>query len=328
MATGLDTTTIQMLAQLMSGAKGANKNVSGLMGNLDNPILLALAGQLDPYYGQAGQMGGSNGIYSSFANDASTPAAVKAIMDWVDQGMNKYQIEAQINNLDDKVKKDSGYTDEQLIGMGSTMANDRAKGTDKSVFEKAGLRNPNDIYGIEDQPFTDANKALFTKYANQAETYNPEIDTLSQRESVARQKLKTSTSDMGSYTLSRKDALAAARTMSGNIMPGDYGLHGKLLGAGKNGVTLTRDDYENVSPFANQAIRIIKNKGTRNVDVAAWKDVAAASMNRAALERKKYGAQQRAGAVAEGNLAGVNAAGRTPFTDQVAGLMRFLQSAK
>lgn len=146
----MDPEAIQMLMQYMKSAKGGNKNIGSIAGNLDNPILLALAGVLDPYYGSGG--GGAGGtVYGQFASDPSTPAAVKAVMDYVDQGMNGYQIEAQINNLDDEVIKNSGYTDEQLISMGKEMSKEGGKkGSD--VFAKAGLRNPNDVYTTADVP--------------------------------------------------------------------------------------------------------------------------------------------------------------------------------
>ena len=117
----------QLLAALLSQAKGGNKNLSGTLGNVDNPILLALAGVLDPYYGTGQTTSGAGNLYGSFASDETTPAAVKAVMDYVDQGMNGYQIEAQINALDPDIVKNSGYTDEQLISMGKEMAKEGGK---------------------------------------------------------------------------------------------------------------------------------------------------------------------------------------------------------
>jgi hypothetical protein len=139
-----------MLMQYMAAAKGGNKNVSSISNNLSDPVLLALAGVLDPYYGA----GDSSTTYGQFANDPSTPAAVRAVMDYVDQGMNQYQIEAQINNLDDDVIKDSGYTDDMLISIGRDMVKEGGK-KGSNVFTKAGLRNPNDVYTEADVPLNE-----------------------------------------------------------------------------------------------------------------------------------------------------------------------------
>jgi hypothetical protein len=143
----MDPQVVQMLMQYMAAAKGGNKNVSSISNNLSDPVLLAMAGVLDPYYGA----GAGSTTYGQFANDPSTPAAVRAVMDYVDQGMNQYQIEAQINNLDDDVIKDSGYTDEMLISMGRDMVKEGGK-KGSNVFTKAGLRNPNDVYTEADVP--------------------------------------------------------------------------------------------------------------------------------------------------------------------------------
>ena len=184
----MDEQTVQMLMQYLAAAKKGNKNVSSVMNNLDSPILLGMAGVLDPYYGM-GAGGGTT--YGSFASDETTPPAVRAIMDYVDQGMNPYQIEAQVNALDDEVIRNSGYTDEQLISMGREMAKEGGKkGTD--VFAKAGLRNPNDVYDLETVPLDVSELENVRKYTERAMKTEKGLGQADYELGVAQRRLKES----------------------------------------------------------------------------------------------------------------------------------------
>lgn len=326
MAGEFDTATIQLLAQLMSGAKSGNRNVSGLLGNMDNPLLLALAGQLDPFYGSNASSGG---LYGQFASDQTTPAAVRSVMDWVDQGMNKYQIEAQINSLPESVKTDSGYTDDQLIAMGRDMAKERSS-SPAGMFAKAGFRNPTDIYTYEDQPMSSANQATYASYLDAAAKNKTAYDYAAQEERKAKVAFEKATSGVNGVTLPRDKVDSLIRVLRSQSSIPKYGsVLKKIEKQYKAGepIVLTEDDYGGFAKDQNP-YKIIQDIGTRNMDLEAWKKTQRASTRRADAERKIKADENRAIAVAEGNLQSIQAAGRTPFTDQAAALMRFLGASK
>jgi hypothetical protein len=290
----MDPEAIQMLMQYMNAAKGGNRNISSIAGNLDNPILLALAGVLDPYYGQGGGAGGTT--YGQFASDPSTPAAVKAVMDYVDQGMNSYQIEAAINTLDDNVIKDSGYTDQQLISMGREMVKEGGKkGTD--VFSKAGLRNPNDVYTEADVPMTGGMLKLLENQQKRKKEFKSKAATIKsdlyKAERAANAAKDKQYQDFESGDAANMDWRYAAA--------GTYDAMRKE--AGKNTKPQKRQ------PYLDYEYAQAKEEYEASVDAARSFDELEKAVRRGALRR-----------VAE--------KGQTPFTDQTSTLLKFIAGTK
>lgn len=354
----MDEQTQQLLALLMSNAKSGNKNISSILGNLDNPIFSGMAGVLDPYYGTG--VGGGGDLYSSFAADETTPAAVKAVMDYVDQGMNAYQIEAQINALDPDVIKDSGYTDQQLISMGKEMSKQGGKQAN-DVFKKAGLRNPNDIYGLSDVPLNDVENKYYAKYLTRAKENQKPIGDLGYQYEVAQQRLKE-LRDSGTIN----DPFANAMINASQNMPTDYIKQGMINAAGS-----APQDYMMTSARekASQDMPIdYIRQGMINAAKNAPRDYIKEGMIASAQEspgdymmtsaKEKAGAGRRAPtqeerdavsralankvnqetavnydlmraqAVRKGALNRATRAGRTPFTDQTSALLKFIAGTK
>lgn len=291
----MDTETIQLLAQLMSQAKGGNRNVSSIGNNMSDPLILALAGVLDPYYGM--DQGGSK-LYNQFANDPSTPAAVKAVMDYVDQGMNKYQIEAQINALDPAVMTDSGFTAEQLISMGDEMLREKDKSKSKDVFAKAGLRNPRDVYSLDDVPLNEKESKSYIKYLEKAKSSERGMSAIDYN--IRKAQRKTERASSKSKQAADKAIAEMPYTMAGN----DQAMVDAIQTVSKNkygqGPAKT-EDYDAVA-------RAIAQK--HDLDTTVQADIA------------------RAMAVKKGALNRAASSGRTPFTDQASALMQFIASTK
>lgn len=295
----MDTETIQLLAQLMSQGKGGNKNLSSLANNLDNPILLALAGVLDPYYGM--DEGGSGTLYNQFASDTSTPAAVKAVMDYVDQGMNKYQIEAQINALDPDVVKDSGYTSEQLIAMGADMSGERSKTKSSNVFKKAGLRNPNDVYTVNDVPLNKKEQDLYTKFLNSAKESEKKLGN-------AEYAYKAAQKNLAGKTKSSKDIDAEVEEIVADL-------------------PFVSTNFDDVS--RKEARKLLKDKYSKTPATQEDFDAVARAMwKRGNVRNQKRYDEMRAEAVQEGAFNRAAQSGRTPFTDQTSALLQFITGTK
>jgi hypothetical protein len=326
----MDPESIQMLMQYLSSAKKGNKGVSSVAGNLDNPILLALAGVLDPYYGSGQTTSGAGNLYGSFASDETTPAAVKAVMDYVDQGMNSYQIEAQINALDSDVIQNSGYTDEQLISMGREMAKEGGKkGTD--VFAKAGLRNPNDIYGLGDVPLDASQSADYEKYLTTARESKKGSEMADWRLAVAR-------NNMSKYTEDGVEVPDWFPTgAKGNqLQPG--GAKGEQLrptGAKGDQLRPTGAKGEQLQPTGAKGPQLrptggytAKKKESRRASQEERDALSRAQAGVADVETQVAADLMRAQAVREGSLMRARNQGRTPFTDQTSTLLKFIAGSK
>lgn len=318
----------QLLASQMAGAKAGNKNVSGVMGGMDNPILLALAGAIDPYYSQnVGQQ--SSPLYGSFAGDESTPEAVRAVMDWVDQGMNKYQIEAKINTLPSSVKTDSGFTDQQLIGMGADMADERSSDANKNVFAKAGLRNPNDVYTMADVPVTGKNLSVMSKFLASAQAKQPVYEEAERQSSLQRK-------NAGSRIISSDEAKKLSKKI-GNRNVWDMYSYSPTRGAElylKDILDETKGDVDiteflsgkTFSPDVESALKKTKKRGVMSTSKQdeLSRGLVAASDAKNAVSSDLLKAQ----AVQRGVLRAYQETGRTPFTDQASAYLKFISGSK
>jgi hypothetical protein len=295
----MDTETIMMLAQLLSQAKGGNKNVSSIGNNLTDPVILALAGVLDPYYGMGEN--GSGVLYNQFASDSSTPAAVRAVMDYIDQGMNSYQVEAQINALDPDVITNSGYTTEQLISMGKEMSDERSKAKGSNVFTKAGLRNPNEVYTPGDVPLSEKEQKLYSGFLKSSKESEKKLGS-------ADYAYRSAQKNLSDKTKTSKDINAEADELVAD-MP----------------FVSTQFDAQN----RKAAREILKEKYSKTPATQKdFDDVSRAMWRRANIQNQKRYDEMRAEAVQEGAFNRAAKSGRTPFTDQTSALLQFIAGTK
>lgn len=330
----MDPQVLQLLMQ-MSQAKGGNRNLSGTLNNMDNPLLLALAGVLDPMSGQgAGQ---SSGIYNQFANDPNTPATVQQVMDWVDQGLNKYQIESMVTQLPDAVVMDGGYTKKQLVSMANDMTKQRSTGADKNVFEKAGYRNPNDVYTAADVPLSAGSQKRMMEL--QAE-YKPIGDNL---EKIDQRVAKTGLAMRGAGKDRRQEWSdlvnkeqtspvfkdARLKKLAKWIESTDYvsvpDIEKKAKELQMEGTTY--------SPRLDRAVAKIKKKSASYEQGVADRPQAITDWEQAKIAESKAKAEASNNArlqeaIRQANLDQAARAGRTPFTDQASQLMKFIAGTK
>lgn len=148
------------------GARDNNKNVSGLLGNLDNPMLAFLAGVYDPMAGQAG--GGQ--LWSSYANNPDYPI-VQDIMKKIQNGADPFYLNSYIDSIAGDADF-NGFQDADLKGLAKGLYNEYTGGGSGggdgaggggggTWWGKAGLRNPTDVYTTADVPLNaDVRKML------------------------------------------------------------------------------------------------------------------------------------------------------------------------
>lgn len=344
----MDPQILQLMMQ-MSQAKGGNKNLSSLMGNMDNSLLLAFAGVLDPMVAQGSSQ--SSGIYNQFANDPNTPATVQQVMDWVDQGLNKYQIESMITSqIPDAVVTDSGYTKKQLISMASEMSKQRSTGADKGVFEKAGYRNPNDVYTSMDVPLNAANQKMIFDIQQTGKTGSQGSEAKAQNATEALAKLRAGTSIM-SPEASKKLAkdLDWTKPNAQDMQAFDpnkailYGLRDELLNAKEDvnidewtkNITESSTKYgglgldkealkKTVSKLTKKGQKYAQTKYTKSLSDAYDK----AMFEKVTSEGAATNARRQEEAARAGVLQAYAEMGRTPFTDQASQLMKFIAGTK
>jgi hypothetical protein len=343
----MDPVVLQLLMQ-MSQAKGGNKNLSGTLNNMDNPLLLALAGVLDPMSGQgAGQ---SSGIYNQFANDPNTPATVQQVMDWVDQGLNKYQIESMVTQLPDTVVTDGGYTKKQLVSMANDMTKQRSSGTDKSGLGKltqAGYRNPNDIYGLMDVPLSAGSQK---RLAELQTGYEPIANKMANQESrtrVAANKMRGFGTEVKSKladdlsrdanTMATGGASVALRDLAKYVASNPY-LTVEDLNKQVDSISSTTSALPGeVKQFRKRALKYadaLAKTATSTSEVKSvdrGKAIADWEQSKMAESKIKAEASNNARlqeAIRQANLDQAARTGRTPFTDQASQLMKFIAGTK
>lgn len=333
----MDEQILQLMAQL-SQAKGGNKNLSGLMGNLDNPLLLALAGAIDPL---ALEQSSGGGLYNQYANDPNTPDAVRAIMDYLDQGANKYQIQSELAKMPSEVITQSGYTPEMLDALASDMYSQRQKGEDKNVFAKAGFRNPSEVYTAADVPLgVDAQLKLAELRAGMKEPLSA-LSREQQRGAKARQQL--------GEAANRKDVMEVLSSTRNLTTTGGArkGITDLLKWMEKEGYSSGNTIKEAAGKFrpSNRsdassydiAVDTASNRLARKTDALkdknpkrrkAIKDWEASKMKEAELSAEASNNARLQAAIRESALERAAVAGRTPFTDQASQLLRFISGSK
>jgi hypothetical protein len=343
----MDPVVLQLLTQ-MAQAKGGNRNLSGTLNNMDNPLLLALAGVLDPMSGQgAGQ---SSGIYNQFANDPNTPATVQQVMDWVDQGLNKYQIESMVTQLPDAVVMDGGYTKKQLVSMANDMTKQRSTGADKNVFEKAGFRNPNDVYGLEDVPLNANNQKMIYDIQQEGKTGSLGSEAKAQKATSALAKLRAGTSVMSpeaSKKLAKELDWTKPNAQDMQVFDPNkgflYALREKLLNAEEDvnldewtkNITESNTKYGGLGldkELLKKQVAKLTKKGQKYAQTKYTKPLSdaydKAMFEKVTSEGAATNARRQEEAAREGVLQAYAEMGRTPFTDQASQLMRFIAGTK
>ena len=323
------------LMMLLSQAKGGNKNLSGMLNNMDSPLLLALAGVLDPMVAQGSSQ--SSGIYNQFANDPNTPATVQQIMDWVDQGLNKYQIESMVNQLPDDVVTDGGYSKDQLISMANDMTKHRSSGEDKNVFEKAGFRNPNDVYTVDDVPLSANSQKRLRELEAEYKPISANLENINQRANKAGLIMRGAGKDR------RQEWSDLVMDQNDNPIFKDPKLEDLskwIKNAGYVSIADIEKKAEEIqmsgkapSLKLDRAVAKIKKKSASYEQGVSDRAQASTDWEQAKIEESKakaeeYNNRRLREAIVQSNLQQAAQAGRTPFTDQASQLMKFIAGTK
>ena len=145
------------LLKLFTSSRGSNAKVSGLLGNLDNPMLSFLAGAYDPY---AAQSGGVNSAWTKYANDP-TPV-IQEIISKINDGMDIHQINSLIDSMAQNNVDFGGFQVNDVKGVAKDLLGKTGSGGKQDMWAKAGLRNPMEVYTTSDVPINSSVQAQMT----------------------------------------------------------------------------------------------------------------------------------------------------------------------
>ena len=333
----------QELLALLGGAKAGNKKLSGLLGNLDNPLLLAFAGVLDPMYGTGSA--GSTPLMSQYAN--SQEPIIQDIVSKVQQGVDPYALSSYIDTLVNVPNTDmAGFQVNDLKGLAKGLANEWSKSSSNSnnVFAKAGFRHPNDVYTYADLPMEDYAVKAIQDISKQEQEATKGYDAAAQnarkallafqqgpkstapkvrdmgREAQIKKMIKD---EMGSpiflvqdNTLGafknwfEKNPQATIGQMEGkyNELARSMGVQGSDFGKVLKKIKQTSKSSERVGPVADTSLQ-------------AYDEAQRAKI---APEAAMSNARRIQQAIMDKQMEKVSSKGRTPFTDQVQALMKFV----
>jgi hypothetical protein len=150
------------LIKLMSAAKQGNKNLSGTLDNLTNPLFTYAAGVYDPLAAQGGDsVGGGGPLWSQYAGE--TNPIMRDLMTKIQNGTNKFYLGSYIDSLNPADVQATGYSPSDLKGLASGLLKEYNDGASSSSGSKAskdpfakgnaaGLRNPLDLYSTSEMP--------------------------------------------------------------------------------------------------------------------------------------------------------------------------------
>jgi len=159
------------MIKLLAAAKAGNKNLSGTLNNLDNPLYTLIAGVYDPLAAQGGAAGGGGPLWSQYAGD--TNPIMRDLMMKIQNGTNKFYLGSYIDSLKPEDVQATGYSPSDLKGLASGLLKEytdgasSSSGNSKDTLAKAGYRNPTDLYSTSDMPIGKQGAAGLTKISKE-----------------------------------------------------------------------------------------------------------------------------------------------------------------
>ena len=159
----------EILQLLFQNARNKNKNVSGVLNNLDNSMLAYLAGVYDPTT-QMDMGGAASQVWDTYYGNENYPE-LQPVLDIIAQGGDQYQAQAAL----DAAVAEGGTLGPFSYETARSLVNDAYKevsgggGKKKNdVFSKAGLPSPIDVYDESNLPLDGPLNEFLGKYSSEA----------------------------------------------------------------------------------------------------------------------------------------------------------------
>ena len=349
--------TDQELQMLMAfaAAKQGNKNVGGVLGNLDNPMLAVLAGAYDPRTA-SGAQGGGGPFWSKYSQ--SQDPVIQDIIGKISQGFDKYQLNSYIDSLAAQGQDLGSFQVGDLKGVASSLQKEYVDGpsasggaASKDPFSKAGIPGPGELYDTSTVPLSAPNvkriSDIQTKLAADTAGYGD-----------ASYNVETARNALGQGSASVE---GDKRLKTGDV----FKWLEQSMGKGRGAVALNRvrshylnnrSDEISLSDL-NQSLneagaKAYKNSNPKGIDVTKFKQGAGEVLGKAkkaqgigynkaanakydkamtqkvGMEYLDAGAKQREQAIREGQMQAAAKSGATPSTDAMKQILKFIAATK
>jgi hypothetical protein len=318
------------LLQLFASARGANKNVSGLLGNIDNPLLAFLAGVYDPVSAQGQATAGP--LWAKYSQNPDP--TIQGILQEIIDGGDPFSLSSRIDQMDTMGDiSGAGFQVGDLKGLAKALHTEYTTAGDPknmSVWAKAGLREPTDLYSTQDVPL--------------GETSRKEIVGMREGQVAADRKLSTAQTkySKSKSKLNLQDDLK--EDLAFGIKSGTGGNDPRALLAD----WLKTQDYLDEDSLQAEANRLRPKERYRSIPFDRVVETAKGTLkkrgpkNNKAQQAEYTQAQYDVGSASvqsdaakaaerlyrEGLVSSYEAAGKTPTRDQLAGIMSFLSKSK
>lgn len=341
---------------LMSAARSGNKNLSGVLGNMDNQLLAIMAGAYDPR--TAEQSGPGSGTYWSRYSQSEDPV-IQDVISKIASGADKYQINSYIDSLAAQGKDLGAFQVSDLKGVAGELYNEftgtgssgSSSSKNKSVTQKAGIPDPTELYNTSTVPLSAINEQYIRKLQEDLVPKVKGYETVSSRVGVARKNLERGSSDTDAgkriktadvlkwfdeESSKGRGALGLNRARSyftnnpvDDISASD--LTGVLEKSGSGSLKYSNNRGEDARGFSKAVKNITKKAGSaRGVgyNKDATKKYDDAMLQKVTMEAMMSAANQREQAVREGQMDYAKQSGATPTTDAMKMIMKFISSSK
>jgi hypothetical protein len=345
---------MQMMA-FMAAARGGNKNLSGVLNNMDSQLLAIMAGAYDPR--TAEQSGPGAGSYWSRYSQSENPV-IQDVISKITSGADKFQINSYIDSIAAPGIDLGGFQVSDLKGVAGELYKEyTGTGTgssgskNKSETQKAGIPDPTELYNTSTVPLSSMNEQYIRKLQEDLVPKVKGYETVSSRVGVARKGLErgSSATEEGKR-IQKEDVLKWFGQESGKGR-GTLGLNrarsyfknnkdvqdiaasdlANLLTKTKGEAYKHRMDSYEARRFDEASKNITKKVGgARGVgyNKDANKKYDDAMLEKVTMEAMMSAANQREQAVREGQMDYAKQSGATPTTDAMKMIMKFISSSK
>lgn len=341
---------------LMSAARGGNKNLSSVLGNMDNQLLAIMAGAYDPR--TAEQSGPGAGSYWSRYSQSEDPV-IQDVIAKISSGADKYQINSYIDSLAAQGQDLGAFQVSDLKGVATelykeftgTGSSGSSSSKTKSATQKAGIPDPTELYNTSTVPLSSVNEQYIRKLQEDLEPKVKGYETAKSRVGVARKGLELGSSATQEDKRIQKDDVLKWFGKESGRGRGTLGLNrarsyftnnkdvqditasdlANLLTKTKGEAYKHRMDSYEARRFDEATKNITKKAGSaRGVgyNKEANKKYDEAMQVMLSMERQASAAKQREQAVREGQMDYARQSGATPTTDAMKMIMKFISSSK
>ena len=344
---------LQMLMAFAAAKKG-NKNVSGVLGNLDSSMLAVLAGAYDPRTA-SGAQGGGGPFWSKYSQ--SQDPVIQDIIGKISQGFDKYQLNSYIDSLAAQGQDLGSFQVADLKGVASSLQKEYVDGPStsggaksKDPFSKAGIPGPGELYTTDTVPLSTPNVKRISDIQNKlaADTagygdasYNVETarNALGHGSASSESDKRLKTGDVFKWLEQSMGkgrgsaALNRVRSHYLNNRTDEISLSDLNNSLNEAGAKVYKNSPQSVdaTKFKQGAVEVLgKAKKAQGVgyNKAAQGKYDKAMTQKVGMEYLDAGAKQREQAIREGQMQAAAQSGATPSTDAMKQILKFIAATK